>query len=133
MFLFVGPARAGLIVAACLLVACSGEADRELEGPSSSGAPASTAPPAPSGPPATGGSTSGGSNGSTSSGGSNGSTSGDSTSGIAVCEPDAPCRGITTCTNSCYGPDCCSASCGCSTTEVSSGRLRCSLSCNPRR
>lgn len=130
MHFFVGPARAGLIVVACLLAACSGAADREHDGDRAPGTPtsgspaASTSPATPSDPPAQSGSTSSGST-------SSGSTSSGSTPGVAVCEPDAACHGITSCVNYCYGPDCCTARCDCTDARDSSARLLCSLLCNP--
>ena len=123
--------RAGFIAAVCLLVACGGAAGEESEkgsgttcdrptvaspasgsassapsGGSSAPAPTSSAPP--SDPPTSGGSTSG---------------------GAAICGPDEGCHGISSCTNHCYGPDCCYAVCQGRDIYVPGSRLFCSLTC----
>ena len=52
-------------------------------------------------------------------------------SGSATCAPDAPCDGIDSCTNGCYGADCCTASCSCNDPDPTDpkARLTCVLGC----
>ncbi len=77
-----------------------------------------------------GGASTGGSSGGPGSGGA-GSSSGSSggTPNVAICAPAAACGGITHCTDTCYGAQCCFVSCTCSEASGLSGELVCTMSC----
>lgn len=138
------PARAGLVIFACLAAACSGATEPGSDGSSQTGGESRTVA-VPS--PATSSDATGASGGSSAPSGSSGSSapasgdsadpaplpsggSGGASSGAAVCGPDELCHGISSCTNSCYGPTCCAASCYCPDIHATSSRLVCSLSCS---
>jgi hypothetical protein len=135
------PARAGFVVLACLVAACSGATEPGSDGSSQTGGESRTVA-APS--PATSSDSTGASGGSSAPSGSSAPASGGAAepapapsggsggaaSGVAVCGPDELCHGISSCTNSCYGPTCCSASCYCTDVYKESSHLVCSLSCS---
>jgi hypothetical protein len=134
------PARAGIVVFACLVAACSGAT--ETEGDGSSGrtpaigtvvgtTPAPSSPPSSSTPAPTTPTGNGASEPTTPSSAPSGGGGGTgASSGTAICGPDELCHGISTCSNSCYGPNCCSASCQCADIYKDGARLICSLTCS---
>lgn len=121
---------AGLAVVVGLLVCgCSGATDDGTSSPPSSEPQGGSAPTAPSVGDSQGAAgSSSGPEDATSVDGDSAPASGTS-AGPAVCEPDAPCRGITSCTNSNYGPTRCIAYCQCPDVRIPSSRLTCQLSC----
>lgn len=127
---------AGLAVVVGLLVCgCSGATDDGTSSPPPSDPQGGGAPEAPSvgggsGTTDTSGATgtSGASDDVPSAGDDDAPASGAS-GGLAVCEPDAPCRGISSCTNHDYGPTHCTAYCQCPDVRRPASRLTCTLNC----
>lgn len=73
-----------------------------------------------------GGGGGGGGGSGTTDGGPNGNGGGGG-GGVPTCAPGAKCGGLTSCTDSCFGPDCCYVSCNCwSTDDV----LHCQMTCS---
>ena len=68
-----------------------------------------------------GGHTDGGGAGADASGGGGGGGGG------GACSPNAQCNGLTSCTDSCFGTECCYLSCNCWSND---DRLHCSMTCN---
>jgi hypothetical protein len=52
-----------------------------------------------------------------------------STEPAGTCAPNAACGGITSCTNDCYGKDCCSITCQCGSGDDRT-HLYCSMTCS---
>lgn len=52
-----------------------------------------------------------------------------STAPAGTCAPNALCGGITSCTDNCYGTDCCSISCSCGKGEDQT-HLYCTMTCS---
>ena len=133
------PARAGFVVFACLVAACSGATESDGDRKSSSGTTSESGTGAARTPaaPSSGTSSESGAAGTPAS-----STPGTSTTptpsadppagsgaGTAVCGPNELCHGISSCSNSCYGPTCCEAACQCADIYNASAHLVCQLSC----
>lgn len=60
-------------------------------------------------------------------GSSNGSGGASNGTGGPSCQPGAPCDGINTCVDQCYGKRCCQLACWCN--GMSGGQLECSMTC----